>query len=62
MYAQVASFVEGKSTLASLLLRYYEPQQGTISIGGQNIADIDVYCLRKHMAIVAQVPQSTHTR
>lgn len=30
----------GKSTIAQLLLRFYEPQQGTIKIGGVNIRDI----------------------
>lgn len=30
----------GKSTIAQLLLRFYEPQQGTIKIGGVDIRDI----------------------
>ncbi|WP_099468476.1 ABC transporter ATP-binding protein [Konateibacter massiliensis] len=30
----------GKSTLAQLLLRFYEPQQGSIKIGGVDIQDI----------------------
>ncbi|PYG89401.1 ATP-binding cassette subfamily B protein [Ruminiclostridium sufflavum DSM 19573] len=30
----------GKSTLAQLLLRFYEPQQGCIKIGGVNIGEI----------------------
>lgn len=31
----------GKSTIAQLLLRFYEPQQGTIKIGGVDIRDIE---------------------
>ena len=36
----------GKSTIVNLLLRFYEPQSGTISIDGQNINDITQESLR----------------
>lgn len=33
--ALVGESGSGKSTLAKLLIHYYDPQQGSISIGGQ---------------------------
>ncbi|MGG1551269.1 ABC transporter ATP-binding protein [Paenibacillus ferrarius] len=44
----------GKSTLARLLLRFYDPQQGTISLSGTNIRDCKLTELRKHVALVTQ--------
>jgi ATP-binding cassette subfamily B (MDR/TAP) protein 7 len=44
----------GKSTLIRLLYRFYEPNSGSIKIAGHNIYDIDLECLRKHIAIVPQ--------
>lgn len=44
----------GKSTLIRLLYRFYEPKAGSIKIAGHNISDIDLDCLRKHIAIVPQ--------
>jgi ATP-binding cassette subfamily B protein len=46
----------GKSTVFQLLLRFFEPQQGTIAFEGVNIADLDPVNLRRHIAIVAQDP------
>jgi len=37
----------GKSTVASLLLRFYEPSAGTITVGGVDIADVNVKSLRR---------------
>ncbi|WNR47044.1 ABC transporter ATP-binding protein [Paenibacillus roseipurpureus] len=44
----------GKSTLARLLLRFYDPQEGTISLSGTNIRDCKLKDLRKHVALVTQ--------
>lgn len=44
----------GKSTLLQLLLRFYTPTQGTITIGGKNIADVDVATLRSSLGYVPQ--------
>ncbi len=44
----------GKSSLAHLLLRFYEPDSGTIRIGGRDIRDIPKRRLRRAVALVMQ--------
>ncbi|TCD04088.1 ABC transporter ATP-binding protein/permease [Erythrobacteraceae bacterium CFH 75059] len=44
----------GKSTIARLLFRFYDPQAGRILIDGQNIADVTQESLRRHIGIVPQ--------
>ena len=44
----------GKSTIASLLLRFYNVDQGEILIDGKNIYDYDLENLRGNMSIVPQ--------
>lgn len=44
----------GKSTLASLLLRLYDPQQGTVTIDGTDIRHFTLESLRSQVAIVLQ--------
>lgn len=44
----------GKSTLSKLLQRLYIPQKGTVSIGGNDISQIDAIRLRRHMGTVLQ--------
>lgn len=44
----------GKSTLAQLLLRFYEPDQGSISFDGKKATTYDLTELRENMAIVPQ--------
>ncbi|MDR1285421.1 MAG: ABC transporter ATP-binding protein/permease [Campylobacteraceae bacterium] len=44
----------GKSTFASLLPRFYDIDEGKITIDGKNIKDIDLYSLREHIAVVFQ--------
>ncbi|CAI2361898.1 unnamed protein product [Moneuplotes crassus] len=46
----------GKSTVASLLMRFYEPQSGYISIGGRRIGDFTLDSLRAHFGFVQQEP------
>ncbi|MCE3259717.1 MAG: multidrug transporter ATP-binding protein [Bacteroidetes bacterium] len=52
--ALVGSSGSGKSTIASLILRFYDPQQGTIEIDGVNSKDISLTELRKQIALVPQ--------
>ncbi len=44
----------GKSTIASLLLNYYTPQEGSVLFDGNDSKDIDVTHLREHIAVVPQ--------
>jgi len=46
----------GKSTLFDLLLRFRDPQQGSINLAGQNLADLDLQDLRSQYALVPQQP------
>ena len=44
----------GKSTVFQLLLRFYDPQQGKISMDGVDIASADPRAVRAHIGIVPQ--------
>lgn len=46
----------GKSTIASLMLRFYTPTQGTIRIDGVDISTMNVKQLRRKIGLVAQEP------
>lgn len=46
----------GKSTIALLLLRYYNPTSGEIVIDGQSINDLNTKSLRRKIGIVQQEP------
>jgi len=50
----------GKSTLMALLLRFYDPQEGSILIDGQNIANVSQESLRNAIALVPQDPILFH--
>ena len=54
--AIVAPSGAGKSTVASLLLRFYGPTAGTISIGGRDIAQLNAKQLRRRIGFVGQEP------
>ena len=55
---QTAAFVghtgAGKTTITSLLSRFYDIQKGEILIDGVNIRDVALSDLRKHIAVVLQ--------
>lgn len=44
----------GKTTLFQLLLRYYDPEQGSIRFDGIDLRQVDPADLRRRMAVVAQ--------
>ena len=52
--ALVGSSGCGKSTILRLLYRFYEPEGGSITIGGHNINDLTTDSLRRAIAVVPQ--------
>ena len=56
MVAIVGHTGAGKTTLISLLLRFYDVQKGQIRIGGIDIRELDPRDLRRHFGIVLQDP------
>ncbi|XVV13980.1 thiol reductant ABC exporter subunit CydC [Actinoplanes sp. CA-131856] len=50
----------GKSTTAHLLLRFRDPQQGCITIGGADLRDLPIDRLRELVAFVPQDPYLFH--
>jgi ABC transporter fused permease/ATP-binding protein len=56
MVALVGPSGAGKSTVASLLLRLYDPQEGRVLFDGQDVRALDPRWLRGHIGTVAQEP------
>lgn len=46
----------GKSTIANLLLRYYDPMTGTVLLDGKPLKEYNVEWLRKTIGLVQQQP------
>jgi ATP-binding cassette, subfamily B, bacterial len=46
----------GKTTLFQLLLRFYDPQSGRVTVDGVDIAQADPAALRRRIGLVAQEP------
>jgi ABC-type multidrug transport system fused ATPase/permease subunit len=44
----------GKTTVARMIYRHYDPLEGAIFLDGKNLKDYDIYAFRKFMAIVPQ--------
>ena len=44
----------GKSTLANLLMRLYDPEEGEVRVGGYPLRDLALSSLYNHIAIVSQ--------
>jgi len=55
--ALVGSSGAGKSTIVSLLQRFYDIQSGSISVDGNDITSLDLPWLRQHIGYVQQEPQ-----
>ncbi|KAF9741160.1 hypothetical protein PMIN04_005518 [Paraphaeosphaeria minitans] len=46
----------GKSTIAALLTRFYDPQNGTVTLDGIDLKDFNVKALRGNISLVPQEP------
>ena len=54
MIAIVGATGVGKSTLAQLIARFYDPTEGVISMDGRDIRDVDLDSLHQNVAMVLQ--------
>ncbi|MFP6777887.1 MAG: thiol reductant ABC exporter subunit CydC, partial [Alphaproteobacteria bacterium] len=52
--ALVGSSGAGKTTLANLLMRFWDPEEGTVRLNGHDLKDWRIDDLRAHIALVAQ--------
>lgn len=46
----------GKTTTVNLLARFYEPKEGTITIGGQDYCDYTLHSIHSRLGVVLQTP------
>jgi len=46
----------GKSTIISLILRFYDPDKGAVFVNGRNVRDVAPADLHRRMAVVSQEP------
>jgi subfamily B ATP-binding cassette protein MsbA len=53
-YALVGASGAGKTTMLSLILRFYDPQTGVIELDGHDLRTITQQSLREHIGIVTQ--------
>ena len=56
LYAIVGHSGNGKSTIAKLLMRFYDPNRGDIYLDNYNIKDLDVKWYRRQIGYVEQEP------
>ncbi|MDG2380530.1 MAG: ABC transporter ATP-binding protein [Pirellulaceae bacterium] len=54
--AIVGSNGSGKSTLINLLLRFYDPTEGSVSMNGIDLRELRVRALRQRISLVTQQP------
>lgn len=54
MTALVGPSGGGKTTLARLIFRHYDPQEGQVLLDGEDLRSYDLYGFRRHIAIVPQ--------
>jgi ATP-binding cassette, subfamily B, bacterial len=56
VFALVGPTGAGKSTIANLVTRFYDPTSGTVSIDGHDLRDVTLRSLRSQLGIVPQEP------
>jgi ATP-binding cassette subfamily B (MDR/TAP) protein 1 len=54
--ALVGASGSGKSTIVKLLERFYDPTNGYVSFGSEDIKNMNVKWLRQHLGFVGQEP------
>ncbi|KAK2616578.1 hypothetical protein QQS21_000401 [Conoideocrella luteorostrata] len=54
--ALVGASGSGKSTVVSLLERFFDPETGSVAVGGKNIKDWNLNEYRSQLALVGQMP------
>ncbi|HCP48210.1 MAG TPA: ABC transporter permease, partial [Deltaproteobacteria bacterium] len=54
--ALVGSSGAGKSTVAALVSRFYDPQEGRVLLDGHDYRDLEASWLREQVGVVAQEP------
>ncbi|MGE3667028.1 MAG: ABC transporter ATP-binding protein, partial [Steroidobacteraceae bacterium] len=52
--ALVGTSGAGKSTIANLLLRFWDAGAGEVTVGGRSVRDYTLEALREHIAVVSQ--------
>ena len=58
--AVVGSTGAGKSTIAKLVVRFYDPQSGRVTIDGHDLRDVTLDSLRRQLGVVPQEPFLFH--
>jgi subfamily B ATP-binding cassette protein MsbA len=53
-YALVGASGAGKSTILSLIMRFYDPAQGVVRLDGFDVRDVAQHSLREHVGMVTQ--------
>lgn len=59
-FALVGPTGAGKSTIAKLIIRFYDPTDGRITIDGQDLRDVTLSSLRNQLGVVPQEPFLFH--
>jgi ABC-type multidrug transport system fused ATPase/permease subunit len=54
MVALVGPSGAGKTSIANLLCRFYDPESGRVLVDGYDLREVQVQSLRKHIAVVLQ--------
>ncbi|AWB10707.1 ATP-binding cassette, subfamily B, MsbA [Thermodesulfobium acidiphilum] len=54
VFAIVGPSGAGKTTIIDLIMRFYDPQSGSIKIDGYDVRDLSMRSLRRHLGLVPQ--------